>query len=671
MSPARTKKLDRSILVAAARAMAVLTVVVAVAAVATSLVFDVRLTAAGRPDLRQVAGSGFVFIVALGMSMVIGSTLLVRRPKHPVGWCFALLSVSISVAAVSQSYALYGLQARPASLPAASSAAVIASTVFIFWLIAIALVCSLTPDGHHLSPRWRLASIVMVGAGVLWFVAALVSPGPLASPFTGVQNPWAIPGLRLEIFRAVVSTLNNVLVLVAGASVVVRFRRSRGDQRRQLMWMAVVAVPFPALVVVAFIAAKTNNDALVNAAAAGFVVLLPVGAGLAVSRYHLYDVDRILSRAVSYLLVSGLMAGIYGVVVLLLARGIGQAASRSPTAIVLATLLAVAAARPVHAAVQDHVDRRFSRRRHDALRQVRAFVADPAAHRSVEAVLQAALDDPSLRVAYWVEERQGWVTEDGRPTDIASDALDVIRGGRRVAVVSHNADQLTARAVVDEAAPELDNAGLRAALAMQLEEVRASRTRIAQAQVDERRRIERDLHDGAQQRLLGTAAQLQAALLNGDPVRLRVALELGVAECRHAVVDLRDLANGLHPAVLTEGGLTAALEDLSIRLPVTADVQQPEHRYPADVEATMWFVVCEAVTNAIKHAESATVHICLTETEQSLHVAVVDHGVGGADRAGAGLRGLADRVEAIGGHLAVDSTAARGTTVEATVPCGL
>jgi signal transduction histidine kinase len=669
MSSGTTPNIERSILMAAARGTAALTAVVAVAAVGTSLVFDARFTAAGRSDLRQVSGTGFVFIAALGVSMVIGSTLLVRRPEHPVGWCFALLSVSISLAAASQSYALYGLQARPGSLPGATSAAVVASTVFILWLIAIALVCSLTPDGHHLSPRWRLASVVMVSTGVLWFVVAVVSPGPLASPFRAAENPWAIPGVRLDGLRTVVSTLNNVLVLVAGASVVVRFRRSSGDQRRQLMWMAVVAVPFPALVVVAFIAAKTGNDALVNAAAAGFVVLLPVGAGLAVSRYHLYDVDRILSRAVSYLLVSSLMAGMYGVVVLLLARAIGQAASRSPSAIVVATLLVVAAARPVHAAVQDHVDRRFSRRRHDALRQVRAFVADPAAHRSVEAVLQTALNDPSLRVAYRVEEREGWVTEDGHPTNIGADALEVIRGGRRVAIVSHNTDQHTARAVVDEAAPELDNAGLRAAIALQLDEVRASRTRIAQAQVEERRRIERDLHDGAQQRLLGTAAQLQAALLNGDPMRLRSALELGVAECRHAVVELRELANGLHPAVLTEGGLTAALEDLSIRLPVTAEVQQPEHRYSADVEATMWFVVCEAVTNAIKHAQSATVHICLAENEQTLQLAVVDHGIGGADPTGPGLRGLADRVEAIGGRLAVDSTAARGTTVEAVIPC--
>ena len=161
--------------------------------------------------------------------------------------------------------------------------------------------------------------------------------------------------------------------------------------------------------------------------------------------------------------------------------------------------------------------------------------------------------------------------------------------------------------MLDEAAPELDNAGLRAAVAVQLEQVRASRERIAEAQIDERRRIERDLHDGAQQRLLGTAAQMQAALLNGDPERLRAALELGVCESRNAVAELRALANGLHPAVLEDGGLPTALEDLSSRLPVSVAVSDPEQRYPPLVEATLWFVACEAVANATKHAASTSV----------------------------------------------------------------
>ena len=339
------------------------------------------------------------------------------------------------------------------------------------------------------------------------------------------------------------------------------------------------------------------------------MTLLPVGAGLAVSRYHLYDVDRILSRAVGYLTVSLVVAGTYAVVVVLVGRAVGGLASRSPLAVASATLAAAAAARPVYSAVREMIDRRFSRRRYDALRQVRQFVESPDAGTTVEQVLRTAVEDPALTVAYWVVDRAEWVTEAGQVTAPGEDDVVVHRGGRQVASIRHRSDPGLVRSVAGEAAPELDNAGLRAAVTLQLEEVRASRARIAGAQLEERRRIERDLHDGAQQRLLALAAHLQAGLLNGSGERMRAALELGVAESRTAVAELRELANGLHPSVLTDGGLSAALDDLALRLPVRIRVDTPERPYSAQVEATAWFVVCEAVTNALKHAGPATVGV--------------------------------------------------------------
>lgn len=655
------------------RLAAALTALVSLATVAVLYLVDARLTDIGRADLHQGGGASSVgFLVAIFASAAVGCVLLLRQPEHPVGWCFAGLATAIGLAAAAQSYGVYGVLAKPGSLPGADSAATIASAMFALWLVLLARVCSLTPTGRHLSPRWRRADHVMVVAGLVWFVTILLSPGHLESPFQDVENAWGIDGLRtpLLVVRSLTGTVNNVLVLVAAASLVVRFRRSVGEERRQLLWMAVAAVPFPALVVVAFAASKADNEALVNLAAAGLVATLPVGAGLAVSRYHLYDVDRILSRALSYLLVSALMAAAYAAVVVLVARGVGQAAGRSPLAITLATLAVVSAARPVYAAVQDAVDQRFSRRRYDALHQVRDFIAAPSSHRSVEAVLQSALADPALRVAYWVEDRGQWVTEQGLAAEADPAGLAVTRAGRQIAVVAHTSDQALARAVLDEAAPELENAGLRAAVALQLEEVRASRARIAAAQLQERRRIERDLHDGAQQRLLALAAQLQAALLNGEPHRLRTALEFGVAESRTAVLELRELANGLHPSVLSDGGLEAALEDLAGRLPITVLVDLPDHRYPEQVEATAWFVVCEAVANAVKHAGAARVDVQVADVDGALHLAVVDDGRGGADPAGRGLRGLADRTEAAGGQLLVLPGHLGGTRIEAVLPCG-
>ena len=161
----------------------------------------------------------------------------------------------------TRSYTSYGLLAGPGNQPATLTAAVIASSMFILWLVLIALVCSLTPTGRHLSPRWRRASQVMVGTGLVWLGAALLAPGRLASPFGTVANPWGIDALRtpLSVIRPVTSTVNNLLVVAAAGSLALRFRRAVGEERRQLLWMAIFAVPFPALVVLAFVASKYDN----------------------------------------------------------------------------------------------------------------------------------------------------------------------------------------------------------------------------------------------------------------------------------------------------------------------------------------------------------------------------------------------------------------------------
>lgn len=424
--------------------------------------------------------------------------------------------------------------------------------------------------------------------------------------------------------------------------------------------------------VLTFVFSGTNDEALLDVAFAVEITLLPVGAVLGITGYRLYDVERILSRAVSYLAVSAVLAAGYAAVVLLVARGLGQGGGRSQIGIALATLAVAAAARPVHRAVQDLVDRRFSRRQYDAVHTVRRHVAAPSPGTTIEQVLRVAVRDPSLAVAYWVAVREQWVTGDGHPADPAPDELVVQRAGRPVATVSFDTGRVSTevvRSALGEAGPELDNAGLRAAVALQLEEVRASRTRIAAAHFEERRRIERALHDGAQQRLLALAAAQQAALLTGDPEQLRAALRTGVAESRTAVRELRELANGLHPSVLTDGGLTAALDDLGSRLPVRIRIAEPGRRFPPAVEGAAWFVACEAVANTVKHARADRTCVTLTADETELTLTVSDDGRGGADPDGQGLRGIADRVAAACGRLAIDSEPDRGTVVRAVLPC--
>ena len=650
--------------------MAAVSLLYGAVAVGIGCVLAAKVGGTDAGEARQLPGEVIVFLAAWASAALVGATLLVRRPAHPVGWLFATLGAAVSTWGLTDSYAAYGLFVRNTPPPGTVAAAIIADTIFIVVFVVVALICSLTPDGRHLSRRWGMVSRVMVLAAIVWVGLRLVSPEPLDEPFSSVGNPWALTSVDLGPIRLLAALMTMALLLASAVSLVVRFRTARGDVRRQLRWIVVAAVPIPACLTLSFIAAVAGNDVLLNVGTAGVFVLVPVGAGLAVARYQLYDVERVLSRAVTYLVVTGVVVGTYVAVVVVVAYAVGQAADRSPIATTAATLAAVVAARPVYDAVRDALDRRFQRRRYEAVRQVRAFVADPPDDRQVERVLQQALSDPGLHVAYWYEAGSRWVTETGHDADVSDDAVRVERAGRTVASVTTGCDDpAVVRAVLDEAAPELENARLRAAVAVQLEEVRASRERIAEAQIHERRRIERDLHDGAQQRLLGVAAQMQAALLNGGTDPLRPALELGVRESRKAVAELRDLANGLHPAVLEDGGLVSALEDLSSRLPVSVVIAGPQHRHPPVLEATMWFVACEAVTNATKHAGAGRVTLTLDDAHEHLRLIVDDDGCGGADPDGAGLRGIADRVEAAGGRFVVTSPVGGGTRVEALVPC--
>jgi signal transduction histidine kinase len=234
---------------------------------------------------------------------------------------------------------------------------------------------------------------------------------------------------------------------------------------------------------------------------------------------------------------------------------------------------------------------------------------------------------------------------------------------------AENGDRDTVEAVAHEAAAEIDNVALRAELARQVELISESRSRLATAHLDERRRIERDLHDGAQQRLLAIALQLQSAQVNGGESVLREEVDRAVAELGHTVQELRDLAGGLQPAALAGGGLLAAVVDLVSRIPLHITYDVVDQRFPASVESAAWFVISEAVANAVKHAAVEDVSIAISVECSVLRVVVADRGVGRANPQGRGLQGLADRVAAMRGTLLVSGNHPNGTLVKAELPC--
>jgi signal transduction histidine kinase len=216
------------------------------------------------------------------------------------------------------------------------------------------------------------------------------------------------------------------------------------------------------------------------------------------------------------------------------------------------------------------------------------------------------------------------------------------------------------------------NARLQRQVEAQLEEVRASRARILEAGDRERRRVERDLHDGAQQRLVALSLELrlaQNALGDDADPAVRNRLDRAAEEAQAALVDLRDLAVGIHPLILTESGLGAAVESLADRTPVEVTIDIGPERYTPNVEGAAYFVIAEALTNVAKYAKATRATVRAAGRENELRIEVADDGIGGADAgSGSGLRGLVDRLAALDGTMAIDSPVGGGTRISAQIP---
>jgi signal transduction histidine kinase len=295
--------------------------------------------------------------------------------------------------------------------------------------------------------------------------------------------------------------------------------------------------------------------------------------------------------------------------------------------------------------------------------------------------LARALGDPSLRLVYWLPAYETWADVDGHAValDGASNGRTttlIDREGTHVAAMTHDAavndEPELLEAVAAAAAIALENARLHAESAARLTELRASRERIVAAGDAERRRLERNLHDGAQQRLVAVALQLRLLQrrIRGDPAVAEELVTVASAELAQSLDELRELARGIHPAVL-EHGLAGALDALATRAAVATTVAyDAPGRLPAPVELAAYFVACEALTNVAKYADASAASVRVWRNGRVAFIEVADDGIGGADDSlGSGLRGLADRVEALDGSLRVVSPAGAGTTVTAELPC--
>ena len=617
---------------------------------------------------------GFAFL-ALGVlaPVCVGLFLLLQRPRTLVAWILLVGGCSVVVIMAAFGLSVVTLEDDPDSAVGAWALLVSQEWLVLFaWPLALAYVY---PDGRLPSPRWKpMAGVALASCGGAMLL--LLGQETLEGPYGDVPNP--LPSIEtaplVVLFWA---CWVGVLISLFGGALALRARYKAGDRerRRQVLWLA-----YGALLVPLWLGGSSLWGLFFSPISEADIPVLgllhawlAVAVAVAVTRHGLYSIDRLFNRTLVYGLLTALLAGTYAAGALLVGLLTGDSAL--PAAV--GTLAAALAFRPLRDRLQRLVDRRFARARYEGVALVRAFLEDVRAGRAepeqVDAVLAAALEDPSAEVFFRLPETSAYADRLGRLVEVLPDdgrARSPI--GRDVGVLLHD-PALTNRpdllgGVLDAAAVAVELGRLRVELRLQLAEVESSRARIAQAGYEERRRLERDLHDGAQQRLvtLGiTLRRLQRSL----PAALAPTFDGAVDEVAATIADLRTIAAGVRPPRLDEG-LAAALADLARGSAVPVVVEATAERAPPEVEAAAYFIACEALTNAVKHGSPSRVSVHAERDDGVLRLVVSDDGVGGAvARSGSGLAGLADRVAAQGGTLALESPAGAGTRIAVELPC--
>jgi signal transduction histidine kinase len=656
-----------------------------VAAVASVLLIALSWDRSLTDDLFGRTGGLAFMLLALAFATV-GAMIFSRVPGNPVGWIFIANGALTAVGLFAYEYAAYGLS-RPGGAPGTVAAAWASSPVAQPVAALLGLALLLFPDGRPASPRWRIALWVPAASLGSLVVSGAFLPGRFDAPFGALSNPLGITGAHGALLAiASLGWLLAVLGIALGAaSAAIRLRRARGDERQQLKLVLTIGSVLAAVaaldMVTWFVWPHGGLQARIAVVGVSFAAFA-VAAGVAILRYRLYDMDVAIERTLVYGTLTLLLAAGYVLTALALGTILG---SGSTWVTAGATLVVAIAFRPLRRALQDAVDRRFSRARYEALRRIAGFLdelrAGRAAPEEIEPLLRELLADPTLELRLFLPESGTYVNAAGLPVfDSPGDTrtrTPIERSGAPLALVLHRPtgpkrpDPVAT--LVQASGLAIEIARLRVELRRHLAEVEASRARIVAAGNAERRRIERDLHDGAQQRLVSIGLELRHAqhqLSSASPQLTRDALDRAVLELSEAITELRELAHGLPPSQL-DAGLEPALNELAGRAPLPVEIRTTPERYNSGLEAAAYFIACESLTNAIKHARATAVVVSARRQNGHLVVSVADDGIGGAhSHAGSGLSGLRDRVAAQGGSLRVDSEPDVGTTITAELPCG-
>jgi signal transduction histidine kinase len=611
---------------------------------------------------------------AVGLpSVALGLLVVRRRPGNRVG---ALLAAVGAVPCLLFGREVYSAaNGRVPGLPDSMALVALEQGSWMWWYVPVALLVVFFPDGRLPGPRWRWVAIGLPAVAVLFMVLVAGDPAPFAPPYETaphVLGTWPV-SLIPALTVAALALLPVLLGLLAAAawSAVVRSRTADAVRRAQLRWLALGGLFVPGTLLLCWTSYLLLGGAdLVLVGLALTYLGLPAAVAVAILRHDLYDIDRLLSATATYALVTGGLLAVWTAVV----AGTGLLLGGGSTAVaVVVTALAAVAIAPLRARLQRRVDRRLYPVRWAALAAVddlRSRVdAGTARPEELQTVLAAALRDPDLRVGYR-PPRAGLVDADGVPVGCEpGPGVPVRWGGAEIGVLYGASPPALLAEVGAAAAMLVEVVRLRSELGLALREVESSRTRLLQAGYAERRRLERDLHDGAQQRLVSLGMALRLAQRHAGSVDVNEVFDQAVDELATAVRELRRIAHGLRPSSLDDG-LGPALRRLATTVPLPVELDVCPEPLPDDIATTAYYVASEAVSNAIKHAGADSIAVRVARDAGRLQVSVRDDGRGGAaPHRGSGLAGLTDRVAAAGGALQVRTAPGRGTLVEAVLPC--
>jgi signal transduction histidine kinase len=645
--------------------------------------------------------------VFFGVYPAMGTLILLRRGSHRIGWILVAIGLVLLLQTTPDDYAVYALALHPGSLPFGQAAVVIHQTVWVFGLFLFGILLPLTfPTGHLMSRRW----LTPIGFALVYFALVIAGnvliPGPTIDGYPQITNPLGWTG-HAELFDNLqtLSLIPGVIAILGViASIVVRFRRSRGVERQQMKWFLFSFLLLP-------VALALNNVPVLDRLT--FLVAVPalaVSISVAVLRYRLYDIDLVISRTLVYGSLAAFITAVYVSIVVGIGTLVGSGGKPNLALSIVATAIVAVAFQPVRERLQRIANRlvygkratpyevlsQFSERvaetyaAEDALPRMARVLAEGTGAESATVWLRS---DAKLRPA------ASWPVQEGGPADapvfVTGQELPPITGAHRAVAVQHQGDLLGALSVTKRAGESLTpieekllddlahqaglvlkNVGLTAELLQRLEDLRTSRQRLVAAQDEERRRLERNLHDGAQQNLVAIKVKLGLAEMftEKDPARAKATLAELKVDTDEALETLRDLAQGIYPPLLADKGLAAALESQARKATVPVEVVADAlNRYSQDVEAAVYFCCLEALQNVQKYAEATHAEVRLCERDSMVAFEVEDDGRGfdpSTAQKGAGMTNMADRLDALGGALVIRS-GAPGMIVGGQVPTGL